>query len=210
MKSCCEKIDVSLLRANQRRVLIIVLGINVVMFFGEIVGGIVGHSTALLADSLDMLGDALSYGLSLYAIDRGIRWKARAALVKGFIMMAFGIGVLTEAIVKSFLVVLPSAQVMGGIGVLALAANLVCLLMLTPHKNDDVNLRSTWVCSRNDIIANVGVLVAAGAVVLLHSKWPDILVGLCVAIVFLTSALSVLKESLSELQATTPEPRGQS
>jgi len=210
MKSCCEKIDVSLLRANQRRVLIIVLGINVVMFFGEIVGGIVGHSTALLADSLDMLGDALSYGLSLYAIDRGIRWKARAALVKGFIMMAFGIGVLTEAIVKSFLVVLPSAHVMGGIGVLALAANLVCLLMLTPHKNDDVNLRSTWVCSRNDIIANVGVLVAAGAVVLLHSKWPDILVGLCVAIVFLTSALSVLKESLSELQATTPEPRGQS
>jgi cation diffusion facilitator family transporter len=208
MKSCCENIDVSLLQANQRRVLIIVLGINVMMFFGEIVGGIVGHSTALLADSLDMLGDALSYGLSLYAIDRGIRWKARAALVKGFIMMVFGIGVLTEAIVKSFMVVLPSAHVMGGIGFLALAANLVCLLMLTPHKNDDINLRSTWVCSRNDIIANVGVLVAAGAVFLLHSKWPDIMVGLCVAIVFLTSALSMLKESVTELQSTTLEMEG--
>ena len=210
MKSCYENIDVANLKANQRRVLTIVLGINVVMFFGEIVGGIVAHSTALLADSLDMLGDALSYGLSIYAINRGMRWKAGAALVKGFIMMVFGLGVLVEAIVKSFMVVLPSAHVMGGIGVLALAANLVCLLMLTPHKNDDVNLRSTWVCSRNDIIANVGLLVAAGAVVLFHSKWPDILVGLCVAIVFLTSALSVLKESLSELQATTPVPGGQS
>jgi cation diffusion facilitator family transporter len=208
MKSCCEEIDAGLLKANQRRVLIIVLGINVLMFFVEIVGGIVGQSTSLLADSLDMLGDALSYGLSLFALDQGIRWKARAALVKGVIMMVFGIGVLIEAIVKSFLIVLPSAHMMGGIGFLALAANLVCLLMLTPHKNDDVNLRSTWVCSRNDIIANVGVLVAAAAVVLLHSKWPDILVGLCVALVFLTSAFSVLKESLSELQATTPELEG--
>ncbi len=97
---------------------------------------------------------------------------------------------------------------MGGIGFLALAANLGCLLMLTPHKNDDVNLRSTWVCSRNDIIANVGVILAAGAVVLFHSKWPDILVGLCVALVVLTSAWGVLKESLSELQATTPELEG--
>ena len=208
MKSCCEEIDAGILKANQRRVLVIVLGINVLMFFVEIVGGIVGQSTSLLADSLDMLGDALSYGLSLFALDQGIRWKARAALVKGVIMLVFGIGVLIEALVKSFLVVLPSAHMMGSIGFLALAANLVCLLMLTPHKNDDVNLRSTWVCSRNDIIANVGVLVAAAAVVLLHSKWPDILVGLGVALVFLTSAFSVLKESLSELQAPTPELEG--
>ncbi|UCE63511.1 MAG: cation transporter [Nitrospirota bacterium] len=203
MKSCCKEIDAGLLKANQRRVLIVVLGINVLMFFVEIVGGIVGHSTSLLADSLDMLGDALSYGISLFALDQGMRWKARAALVKGIIMMVFGMGVLIEAIAKSFLVVLPSAQVMGVIGFLALAANLGCLLLLTPHKNDDVNLRSTWVCSRNDIIANMGVLVAAAGVILLTSKWPDILVGLGVALVFLTSAYSVLKESLSELQVTT-------
>ena len=208
MKSCCEEIDASLLQANQRRVLLIVLGINVVMFVGEMIGGIVGRSTSLLADSLDMLGDALSYGLSLFALDRGIRWKARAAFVKGAIMMVFGIGVLIEAIVKSFVDILPSAHVMGVIGLVALAANLGCLLLLTPHKNDDVNMRSTWVCSRNDIIANIGVLVAAVTVLFLHSKWPDILVGLGVALVFLTSAWSVLKESLSELQATTPVPTG--
>jgi len=208
MKSCCEEIDAGLLKANQRRVLIIVLGINVLMFFVEMVGGIVGQSTSLLADSLDMLGDALSYGFSLFALNQGIRWKARAAIVKGVIMMVFGIGVLIEAITKSFLVVLPSGQVMGVIGFLALAANLGCLLMLTPHKNDDVNLRSTWVCSRNDIVANVGVLVAAAGVTLLTSKWPDILVGLCVALVFLTSAFSVLRESLSELLVTTSKLEG--
>ena len=206
MKSCCEKFDATLLKANQRRVLLIVLGINVVMFFGEIVGGFLANSTSLLADSLDMLGDALSYGLSIFAIDRGTRWKARAALGKGVIMMAFGFGVLFEAIAKSFLDVLPSAPVMGGIGVLALAANLGCLLLLTPHKNDDVNLRSTWVCSRNDIIANVGVLMAAGSVALLHSKWPDVLVGGCVATIFLASAFKVLRESFSELQAAAPAP----
>lgn len=210
MKSCCEEIDAALLKANQRRVLIIVLGINVAMFFGEIVGGFIGNSTALLADSLDMLGDALSYGLSLYAVHRGIRWKARAAFVKGLIMMVFGVGVLIEAVVKSFVGVLPSAPLMGTIGLFALAANLGCLLMLTPHKNDDVNMRSTWLCSRNDIIANMSVLLAAGAVVLLHSKWPDILVGLGVALVFLTSAVRVLKESLGELQANMPVRGGQS
>lgn len=208
MKSCCEEIDAGLLKANQRRVLIIVLGINVLMFLVEIVGGIVGQSTSLLADSLDMLGDSLSYGLSLFALDQGIRWKARAALMKGVIMMAFGMGVLIEAIAKSFLAVLPSAQVMGGIGLLALAANLGCLLLLNPHKNDDVNLRSTWMCSRNDIIANVGVLIAAAGVTLLASKWPDILVGLGVALVFLTSAISVLKASLDELRVTTSELDG--
>ena len=205
MKSCCEEIDASRLQANQRRVLIIVLGINVVMFFVEMTAGIVAQSTSLLADSLDMLGDALTYGLSLFALNQGIRWKARAALAKGVIMMVFGMGVLIEAIAKSFLVVLPSAHVMGVIGFVALAANLVCLLMLTPHKNDDLNLRSTWICSRNDIIANVGVLVAAAAVTLLTSKWPDILVGFCVALVFLTSAFTVLKESLFALQETTTE-----
>ncbi len=178
------------------------------MFLVEIVGGIVGQSTSLLADSLDMLGDSLSYGLSLFALDQGIRWKARAALMKGVIMMAFGMGVLIEAIAKSFLAVLPSAQVMGGIGLLALAANLGCLLLLNPHKNDDVNLRSTWMCSRNDIIANVGVLIAAAGVTLLASKWPDILVGLGVALVFLTSAISVLKASLDELRVTTSELDG--
>lgn len=208
MKSCCEEIDAGLLKANQRRVLIIVLGINVVMFSVEIVGGIVGQSTSLLADSLDMLGDALSYGLSLFALAQGIRWKGRAALIKGIIMMAFGVGVLIEAIAKIFLVVLPSAQVMGGIGLLALAANLGCLLLLTPHKNDDVNMRSTWMCSRNDIMANVGVLIAAAGVTLLTSKWPDILVGLCVALVFLSSAISVLKASLYELQITKSELDG--
>ena len=102
MKSCCEEVNFAVLQSNQRRVLLIVLSINLAMFFVEMVGGIVSRSTSLLADSLDMLGDSLVYGLGLFAIGRGIRWQAGAALVKGCIMLAFGIGVLMEAIIKSF------------------------------------------------------------------------------------------------------------
>ena len=206
MESCCKEVHFDHLQAKQRRVLLVVLGINLTMFFIESVGGILGHSTSLLADSLDMLGDSLVYGLGLYAIGRGVRWQARAALVKGLIMLAFGLGVLIEAVAKSFLPIHPIAEAMGAIGFVALAANVVCLLMLTPHRKDDINLSSSWVCSRNDIISNVGVILAAAAVFLLHSKWPDILVGMFVALVFLNSAVNVMKEAISALQ---PEKPGQ-
>src|SRR5688572_948601 len=150
MKQCCDvRTDVP---AAQRRMLYAVLSINSVMFIAELVGGLVAHSTSLVADSVDMLGDAIVYGVSLYAIERGARWQARAALLKGAIMATFGAGVLVEAGVKLVRGVAPVASVMMGVGVLALLANASVLAILWRHRGDDVNMRSAWLCSRNDVI----------------------------------------------------------
>lgn len=193
MRGCCQ---VERVPERQRRVLLAVLWINVAMFVVEAVSGVMAQSTALLADSVDMLGDALVYAFSLYAVTGGPVIQARAALLKGGIMAAFGVGVGTQVVVKLIRGVVPSAELMGGIGTLALAANLACLALLHAHRRDDINMRSSWLCSLNDVAANVGVMVAAAAVGLTGSGWPDIVVGLLIAAMFGTSAVSVLKGAL--------------
>ena len=202
MSSCCENksCELETLRVTQSRTLKWVLAINLSMFFIEYSAGILAHSTALLADSLDMLGDALVYGFSLYVLNRSQKWLAVSALFKGLIMLAFGLFVLAEAGYKIINPVLPTAELIGSIGLLALLANLVCLRLLWSHKTDDINMRSVWLCSRNDVIANSGVILAAGAVWLLQSRWPDIVVGLAIAILFLRSAWSVLSESITQIR----------
>jgi len=192
MDECCEVREIP---REQRRVLYIVLWINAAMFLAESIAGLTANSTALLADSVDMLGDAIVYGFSLYVIQRGIVWQARAALLKGIIMAAFGVGVLMQVAVKIAQGLTPTVQVMGAIGVLALAANLFCLILLWRRRGDDVNMRSAWICSRNDVVGNVGVLVAALAVGLTGSPWPDILIGLAVAGMFGRSAMQVIREA---------------
>ena len=157
--------------------------------------------------SLDMLGDALVYGFSLFVLARSARWQAGAALAKGLFMLAFGLGVLGEAVDKAIHPVLPSAHTMGLIGALALAANLVCFLLLYRHRSDNLNLRSTWLCSRNDLVANLGVLLAAAACALLVSRWPDLLVGVLIAGLFLRSAFGVLTESVRALRAPPAPPQ---
>ena len=202
MSSCCENksCELEALRVTQSRTLKWVLAINLSMFFIEYSAGILAHSTALLADSLDMLGDAFVYGFSLYVINRSQKWLAISALFKGIIMLAFGLFVLAEAGYKIVNPVLPSAELIGSIGILALAANLLCLRLLWSHKSDDINMRSVWLCSRNDVIANSGVILAAAAVWLLQSRWPDIIVGLAIAALFLRSAWSVLAESITQIR----------
>lgn len=197
MKSCCEQKSVALdhLRGRQLGVLKTVLAINALMFLIEIVSGILAHSTALSADSLDMLGDATVYGFSIYAVHKGELWKIKAARLKGYIMALFGIGILTEALRKGFIGTMPVAETMGIIGSLALLANLVCLGLLWRHRSDDVNMRSTWTCSRNDIIANLSVLAASLLVPLTHSALPDIVVGSGIAVLFLASAIGVLRDA---------------
>ncbi|MCP4003392.1 MAG: cation transporter [bacterium] len=199
---CCEAkgTELAALRLRQGRVLAVVLAVNLAMFFVEFGTGLLSHSTALLADSLDMLGDSFVYGFSLLVLHRSLAWRARAALVKGVIMAAFGVGVLLEAGFRLRAGVPPLAPAMLGIGTLALVANTYCFSLLWRHRADDINLRSTWLCSRNDLIANGAVLFAAGLVVWLESLWPDLIVGIAIAILFLRTATLVLRESLAEIR----------
>ena len=193
MTECCaiHPVDV-----RQRRVLWTVLGINAAMFLVELGAALLAHSTALLADAADMLGDALVYGFSLYVVTRGPAWQTRAALLKGGIMAAFGVGILIEVGRKLAHGVIPSAGLMSGVGLLALVANAAALLLLSRHRADDLNMRSVWLCSRNDVTANVGVLVAALGVALTRSVWPDVVVGLLIAGLFGTSAMAVIRAAL--------------
>lgn len=187
-----------------RRVLLVVLAINLVMFVAELSAGIVARSTSLMADSVDMLGDALVYILSLYALNRGLRWRAGAALAKGATIAVFGVGVAIEVALKLVHGVTPVAHTMLLFGSLALAANLICLALLYRHRNRDVNMSSTFECSRNDVIANVGVLLAAGGVHLFNAGWPDILVGAIIALLFFRSAVHVLREAWPQFRSNRP------
>lgn len=193
--------------ADVKRVLQIVLAINLVMFAVEFSAGLLASSTSLMADSVDMLGDALVYTLSLYALNRGVRWRAGAALTKGAIIAAFGVAVFIEVILKLVHGVTPTASTMLVFGVLALGANLCCLALLYRYRDRDVNLTSTFECSRNDVIANVGVLVAASGVYAFDAGWPDLVVGVLIAALFFRSAIRVLRQAWPQFrsgQATVP------
>jgi cation diffusion facilitator family transporter len=199
---CCNNkaCEIEALRSRQSTTLKIVLAINVVMFIVELIAGLVGHSISLVADSLDMLGDAMVYGFSLYVVARGETMKAKAALLKGIIMAGFGLFVLAQAIYRILYPQLPAHEVIGVIALLALMANGICFYLLWRHRSDDINMSSVWLCSRNDIIANISVMFAAFGVWLTRSGWPDIVVGLALAALFLRSALFVLREAIKELR----------
>jgi len=202
MADCCnDKVcEIEALRSRQSAMLKVVLGINAVMFGVELTAGIMSGSVSLLADSLDMLGDALVYGFSLYVVARGARMKSKAALLKGGIMAAFGLFVLAQAVHKMLLPHVPAYETIGAIGALALAANGLCLFLLWQHRADDINMRSVWLCSRNDIVANISVLFAAAGVWFTGSAWPDIVVGFALAALFLKSASFVLRSASTELR----------
>lgn len=203
MGDCCQNksCELETMAKDHSKVLWTVLAVNVIMFFVEAVSGIKAGSTALLGDSLDMFGDSVAYGSSLYVLRGGAAGKAKAARLKGGIMLATGAIILGRAIYHSFQPGLPEADVMSWIGLVALAANSFCLFLLWRHRDDDVNMKSVWICSRNDIVANVSVLAAAALVWGLQSKIPDVVVGVGLSVLFVKSALSVLKEASVELKA---------
>lgn len=184
------------LRIKQGRILKLVFAINALMFFIEFGGGIFAKSTALLADSLDMFGDTVVYAFSLFVLYKSDRWRSGAALLKGILMLAFGAGILILAIHRTSSIYIPVASVIGAIGFLVFFTNLICLGLLWRHQHDDMNMKSVWLCSRNDVFSNVCVLVAAGGVSLTNSKWPDIIVGIVIAVVFLRSAIAVIVEAV--------------
>jgi len=170
------------------------------MFVVEFGAGIRADSLSLTGDSLDMLGDALVYTGSLYVINRGSKAQAGAAFFKGVIMFLFAIAVFARASYQWLAGAVPEVKIMGTVGVIALAANLLCLLLLTRHRKDNLNMSSVWLCSRNDIIANTSVLAAAGLVFLSHSVLPDLAVGLLLTFIFAKSAGQVLSQSWKEMQ----------
>lgn len=204
MSGCCDnECSIDALREKQRGTLQIVLGINAVMFLVIVGAALFSRSTALLADSFDNLGDAMTYGLSLYVVSRSNSAKARVALFKGLLILLAAIVVLSQVIYRLYIPSIPIFEVMGAFSFLALVANSLCLYLLWKHREEDVNMSSVWECSRNDIASNLSVFIAAGAVWLTGTGWPDIVVALGLALLLLRSAYRVISSAWSELQAAT-------
>ena len=205
MSGCCDGgCSVDALRENrQRATLQIVLAINAVMFVVIAGAALYGQSTALLADSLDNFGDALTYGLSLYAVTRGPDTKAKVALFKGILILIAALVVAAQIIYKLFVPSLPIFEVMGVFSLLGLIANSVCLFLLWRHRHEDVNMSSVWECSRNDIASNISVFLAAGAVWFFGSGWPDIVVAIGLVLLLFRSAIRVISSAALELRVTT-------
>ena len=204
MSGCCEdNCTVDALRESQRGTLRIVLGINAVMFLLIVAAALYGKSTALLADSLDNLGDALTYGLSLYAVSRVDAVKAKVALFKSGLIFLAACAVVAQIVYKFFVPSVPIFEVMGVFSLLSLVANSLCLYLLWRHRHADVNMSSVWECSRNDIASNISVFVAAGAVWITGSSWPDILVALGLVWLLIRSSIRVFSSAMVALRAAT-------
>ena len=184
-----------------KRILWIVIFINAVMFVVEMSAGKLAGSQALQADALDFLGDALTYGLSLAVIGMSLKTRATAALLKGLSLLAMGLWVFGSTVYQFFVLDPPKAEIMGLIGLLALAANLASVFLLMRYKDGDANVRSVWLCTRNDAIGNVAVMIASVAVWLTATAWPDLVVAIFMAGLFLRSAQLILVQSWQELRS---------
>lgn len=201
MADCCEdkSCAIEALRERQASTLKTVLWINAVMFIVVLTGGLLARSSALLADSLDNLGDALTYALSLYAVQRDERTKGRVALFKGALILGAALFVIGQIAYKLLHPAVPVFEAMGLIGLLSLTANAACLALLWKHRAEDVNMSSVWECSRNDIASNLAVLVASAGVWWAGAQWPDLLIGSLLALMFLRSALRVFRGAFAAL-----------
>lgn len=203
MAGCCDH-DVQFegLSAAYRRRLWLVIAINAAMFAVEMSAGQAAQSQALKADALDFLGDALTYGLSLAVIGMALRLRATAALFKGLSLLAMGVWVLGSTLYRVLYIGVPEAGIMGGIGFLALAANVASVLLLVAYKDGDANVRSVWLCSRNDAIGNVAVMLAALGVWGSGTGWPDLIVAGAMAGLFVTSSVQIIRQARAELRGS--------
>lgn len=198
--TCCNK-DVKFdgLSAGFRRALMVVIAINATMFLVETLSGFYATSMALRADALDFLGDTLTYGITLLVIGQPLSRRAAAALFKGASLALMGLWVFAATLYQALVLEQPNALVMGSVGFLALAANLSSVLLLLRWRNGDANVRSVWLCSRNDAIANIAVIVAAGGVFSTSSAVPDLIVAGIIAALFLYSSVKIITQAGREL-----------
>ena len=207
MGSCCENnCALEALRTRQKSTLIKVLWINAAMFAVIVVAALYAKSTALLSDSLDNLGDALTYALSLYVVSRSVEAKARVALFKGGLIFLGASVVVAQVVWKLIHPVVPAFEVMGAFSLIGVTANGVCLWLLWRHRGDDINMSSVYECSRNDIASNLSVFVAAVGVWVFESGWPDIIVASCLAMLLLRSSARVLLGAVQELRQQPATP----
>jgi Co/Zn/Cd efflux system component len=181
-----------------KRVLWIVIGINAAMFEVEIVAGVFAHSQALQADALDFLGDTLTYGMSLAVIGMSLRVRATTALLKGASLTIMGMWVLGSTAYQVLILGVPRAEIMGVVGLLALLANMASVVLLLRYKDGDANVRSVWLCSRNDAIGNVVVMIAAIGVWSTVTAWPDLIVAAMMSGLFLWSSSQILRQGWLE------------
>jgi cation diffusion facilitator family transporter len=199
--SCChQEPDIGSAPPGLRRALIWVIAINATMFVVEMTAGSMAQSQALMADALDFLADSLTYGLSFIVLGMSLRVRATAALLKGASLAVMGLFVLGLTAWRVFTGAAPEASVMSLVGVLALAANLISVLFLLRYREGDSNIRSVWLCSRNDAIGNVAVIIAAGLVWLTATPWPDLIVAAGMAGLFLQSATKIFLQASRELK----------
>ena len=199
MAGCCgHNAKFEGLSADYKRRLWLVIALNAIMFIVEMTAGHVAKSQALQADALDFLGDSLTYGISLAVIGASIQVRTNAALAKGVSLLMMGLWVFGFTVYRVFYVGVPEAQIMGVIGLLALLTNLASVLLLVRYKDGDANVRSVWLCSRNDAIGNVAVMFAALGVWGTSSGWPDLLVAMIMAGLFLSSAFQIMRQALAE------------
>ena len=201
-KDCCDSgcSSNALITPRYRKILMIALAINAAMFIVEVVGGFSSGSVSLMADAIDFFGDAMNYAISLLVLSMSLMWRARAALVKGITMGLFGLFVLASAIWSFTHGKVPEPYTMGLIGMLALVANVSVALMLYAYREGDANMRSVWLCSRNDAIGNLAVILAAVGVFGSGSAWPDLLVALIMAGLGLSASIQVSSQALRELK----------
>ena len=190
--SCDCEIDVE--SSAQKRVLIILLAINGTMFVLEFAIGILAESTALIADALDMLADAAVYGISLYAVGRASRHKVNAAFVSGIFQIVLGLGVIAEIVRRSITGSDPEPLIMVGVGLVALAANSVCLMLIARHREGEIHMRASWIFSRNDVLANLGVIAAGVLVAIFNHSMPDLIIGAGISLIVVAGGIRILRE----------------
>ena len=196
MAGCgCEELAKN---GEQRSLLLLLLGINLSMFVVEIGAGVMAQSTGLIADSLDMLADAMVYGVALYAVGRSAAAKISAAQLSGAFQILLAVGVAVDVARRFIVGSEPQSNIMMLVGGLALAANVTCLLLISRHRQGEVHMRASWIFSANDVIANIGIIASGALVALLGNRWPDLLVGALIVLLVFRGGVHILRDAAAE------------
>lgn len=192
--------DVDLDPRSEKNTLVTLLTINAVMFLLEFVAGLFADSSALLADSLDMLADATVYAIALFAVGRSLSMKVKAAMLSGLFQLTLGVGLLIEILRRVIWGSEPVSMMMIVVGVLALIANVVCLILIAKHRRGEIHMRASWIFSRNDVIANTGVIIGGTIIYMTESRWPDLIIGTVIVVIVLFGAWQIFRETQSEMK----------